>query len=82
MGVHYPTDVIGGFALGTAVALLLAPLALALLTRLMGRLADSPAGRLVREPSVSPADRAEASGAGRTELPEHPAVAGEKDLAA
>ncbi len=25
MGVHYPTDVIGGFALGTAVALLLAP---------------------------------------------------------
>ncbi len=23
MGVHYPTDVIGGFALGTAVALLL-----------------------------------------------------------
>lgn len=25
MGVHYPTDVIGGFALGTAVALLLTP---------------------------------------------------------
>lgn len=25
MGVHYPTDVVGGFALGTAVALLLAP---------------------------------------------------------
>ncbi len=32
LGVHYPTDVIGGLALGTAVALLLAPLALALLT--------------------------------------------------
>ncbi|MEW1647106.1 phosphatase PAP2 family protein [Streptomyces sp. NPDC091219] len=32
MGVHYPTDVIGGFALGTAVALLLSPLAMALLT--------------------------------------------------
>jgi len=31
-GVHYPTDVIGGFALGTAVALLLTPLAMALLT--------------------------------------------------
>ncbi|MFE5032122.1 phosphatase PAP2 family protein [Streptomyces sp. NPDC056683] len=32
MGVHYPTDVIGGFALGTAVVLLLSPLATALLT--------------------------------------------------
>jgi undecaprenyl-diphosphatase len=31
MGVHYPTDVIGGFALGTAVTLLLAPLAMMLL---------------------------------------------------
>ncbi|MFB8777813.1 phosphatase PAP2 family protein [Streptomyces broussonetiae] len=40
MGVHYPTDVVGGFALGTAVALLLSPLAMALLTpvaRAMGR---------------------------------------------
>ncbi|MFC4471560.1 phosphatase PAP2 family protein [Streptomyces xiangluensis] len=32
MGVHYPTDVIGGFALGTAVVLLLSPLVMALLT--------------------------------------------------
>ncbi|MFF1699507.1 phosphatase PAP2 family protein [Streptomyces sp. NPDC058257] len=32
MGVHYPTDVVGGFALGTAVVLLLSPLAMALLT--------------------------------------------------
>lgn len=32
LGVHYPTDVIGGFALGTGVALLLAPLASMLLT--------------------------------------------------
>lgn len=32
MGVHYPTDVVGGFALGTAVTLLLSPLAMALLT--------------------------------------------------
>jgi undecaprenyl-diphosphatase len=36
MGVHYPTDVIGGFALGTAVALLLAPLALMVLTPVVG----------------------------------------------
>ncbi|MFD5631416.1 phosphatase PAP2 family protein [Streptomyces sp. NPDC127072] len=34
MGVHYPTDVIGGFALGTAVALLLSPLVMLLLTPL------------------------------------------------
>ncbi|GGO87357.1 phosphatase PAP2 family protein [Wenjunlia tyrosinilytica] len=34
MGVHYPSDVAGGFALGTATALLLAPLAMALLTPL------------------------------------------------
>ncbi|MPY64687.1 phosphatase PAP2 family protein, partial [Streptomyces spongiae] len=34
MGVHYPTDVVGGFALGTAVALLLSPVAAALLTPL------------------------------------------------
>ncbi|MFR9675907.1 phosphatase PAP2 family protein [Streptomyces sp. TR06-5] len=48
MGVHYPTDVIGGLALGTAVALLLAPLALWLLTPLMQAVAQSPrAGRLV-----------------------------------
>ncbi|MEU7418031.1 phosphatase PAP2 family protein [Streptomyces antibioticus] len=35
MGVHYPTDVIGGFALGTAVALLLSPFASMLLTPLL-----------------------------------------------
>ncbi|MFR9726282.1 phosphatase PAP2 family protein [Streptomyces sp. MS19] len=35
VGVHYPSDVIGGFALGTAVALLLAPAAMAVLTPLV-----------------------------------------------
>lgn len=46
MGVHYPTDVVGGFALGTAVALLLSPLAMALLTPLMSAIERSPrAGR-------------------------------------
>ncbi|MFD3842787.1 phosphatase PAP2 family protein [Streptomyces sp. NPDC058642] len=49
MGVHYPTDVIGGFALGTAVALLLSPLAMALLTPLMRAIERSPRmGWLIR----------------------------------
>ncbi|MGX1886388.1 phosphatase PAP2 family protein [Streptomyces sp. NPDC055287] len=49
MGVHYPTDVIGGFALGTAVALLLAPVAMALLTPLTAAISRSPkVGWLVR----------------------------------
>ena len=42
MGVHYPTDVIGGLALGAAVALLLAPLATWALTPLARSLAHSP----------------------------------------
>ncbi|WP_328675429.1 phosphatase PAP2 family protein [Streptomyces sp. NBC_00322] len=62
MGVHYPTDVVGGFALGTAVALLLAPLALALLTPVVSAVATSERiGRLVRS------KRAVASRAGRPE---------------
>jgi undecaprenyl-diphosphatase len=49
MGVHYPTDVVGGFALGTAVALLLSPLAMALLTPLVQAVERSPrVGWLVR----------------------------------
>lgn len=49
MGVHYPTDVVGGFALGTAVALLLSPLAMALLTPVMKAVERSPrVGWLVR----------------------------------
>ncbi|MER6025332.1 phosphatase PAP2 family protein [Streptomyces sp. NPDC001851] len=54
MGVHYPTDVVGGFALGTAVALLLSPLAMALLTPLLRAVERSPrAGWIVRGRSVS-----------------------------
>ncbi|MFB7506239.1 phosphatase PAP2 family protein [Streptomyces broussonetiae] len=54
MGVHYPTDVVGGFALGTAVALLLSPAAMALLTPLMRAVERSPrAGRLVRRRPVA-----------------------------
>ncbi|WP_320780785.1 phosphatase PAP2 family protein [Streptomyces sp. CRN 30] len=49
MGVHYPTDVIGGFALGTAVALLLSPVAMALLTPVTKAIERSPrVGWLVR----------------------------------
>ncbi|MFB7938214.1 phosphatase PAP2 family protein [Streptomyces sp. NPDC056049] len=62
MGVHYPTDVIGGFALGTAVALLLAPLTLALLTPLVSAVGRSRRGaRLVRS------RRADTPTAARTE---------------
>lgn len=56
MGVHYPTDVIGGFALGTAVALLLAPLAQALLVPLMTAIAGSRLAWLVRAPGAEGAD--------------------------
>jgi undecaprenyl-diphosphatase len=77
MGVHYPTDVIGGFALGTAVALLLTPLALALLTPLVSAVAGS--GRtawFVRSRPAREADRAAGPGSvggdPRTlDLPEH-----------
>ncbi|MFJ5553432.1 phosphatase PAP2 family protein [Streptomyces sp. NPDC093225] len=82
MGVHYPTDVVGGFALGTAVVLLLAPLALALLTPVVRAVARSPRARwLVRSRSVraplavelSRAPQAAGDGVG---------VRGERDLAA
>ncbi|MFE7480841.1 phosphatase PAP2 family protein [Streptomyces sp. NPDC057552] len=88
MGVHYPTDVIGGFALGTAVALLLAPPAMALLTPLMATISRSDrVSWIVRSKKADAGaayvdERADARGipeprpgAGRR----HP---GEKDLAA
>ncbi|MEV6395699.1 phosphatase PAP2 family protein [Streptomyces sp. NPDC051907] len=60
MGVHYPTDVVGGFALGTAVALLLAPLALALLTPVMSAVAGSSRlSWLVRSKRVATAGAAD-----------------------
>ncbi|WP_329328132.1 phosphatase PAP2 family protein [Streptomyces luteogriseus] len=59
MGVHYPTDVVGGFALGTAVALLLSPLAMALLTPLVKAVERSPRlGWFVR--AGGPAERDDA----------------------
>lgn len=59
MGVHYPTDVIGGLALGMAVTLLLAPIAMWLLTPLARALAGSPrAGGLVWAGAPGAADDA------------------------
>jgi len=86
MGVHYPTDVIGGLALGTAVALLLAPLAMMMLTPLVGAVARAGAvGRLVRSRGAVAAAGGSGEargipeprpGSGRGDAP------GDKDLAA
>ncbi|MFI0512347.1 phosphatase PAP2 family protein [Streptomyces sp. WSLK1-5] len=72
MGVHYPTDVIGGFALGTAVALLLSPLAMALLTPLLKAVERSSKGAWLirargveRGASVIPGARSEAAASER-----------------
>ncbi|MGI5456007.1 phosphatase PAP2 family protein [Streptomyces sp. CA-249302] len=77
MGVHYPTDVVGGFALGTAVALLLSPLAMALLTPLMKAVERSPRGgwfvrargrAAVGQDAVIPGARTEAVGSEERDL--------------
>ncbi|MFD0370009.1 phosphatase PAP2 family protein [Streptomyces sp. NPDC059071] len=79
MGVHYPTDVVGGLALGTAVALLLAPLSLALLTPVVSAVARSRhGGRLVR--SRRAAERPAV--AETAVVPEPRLGAGQSDLAA
>ncbi|MFJ2959442.1 phosphatase PAP2 family protein [Streptomyces sp. NPDC087270] len=58
VGTHYPTDVIGGFALGAATVLLLTAPALALLTRLTTGVARGRAAVLVRSsPRAAPAAR-------------------------
>lgn len=80
MGVHYPTDVVGGFALGTAVALLLSPIAMALLTPVMSAVERSPrVGWLIRsrgrsrvggqgQDAVIPGARKETAGAEERDL--------------
>ncbi|KUN08203.1 hypothetical protein AQI95_09850 [Streptomyces yokosukanensis] len=78
MGVHYPTDVVGGFALGTAVALLLSPPAMALLTPLIRAVERSPrAGWLVRRRSAGGASEEAVLPGART-----PVESKERDLAA
>lgn len=80
MGVHYPTDVIGGFALGTAVTLLLSPVASALLTPVTKAVERSPrAGWLVRSRKVSSYD---GQGAVVPGARQENAGAAERDLAA
>ncbi|WP_328328579.1 MULTISPECIES: phosphatase PAP2 family protein [unclassified Streptomyces] len=77
MGVHYPTDVVGGFALGTAVTLLLSPFAMALLTPLVRAVARSERGRvLVRS------RRVRTVAAAAVEIPEARSDSGRNDLAA
>ncbi|WP_367139929.1 MULTISPECIES: phosphatase PAP2 family protein [Streptomyces] len=76
MGVHYPTDVVGGLALGTAVALLLAPLAMMALTPLTRAVARTRCAWLVRserEVAAPPLVAAEAAGAAEAErgVPRH-----------
>ncbi|OKJ99372.1 hypothetical protein AMK26_25290 [Streptomyces sp. CB03234] len=86
MGVHYPTDVVGGFALGTAVALLLAPVALALLTPLVSAVARSGrAGWLVRSRKAPAWERHETLDIAEPRLGSGSATgagSGENDLAA
>ncbi|WP_063771465.1 phosphatase PAP2 family protein [Streptacidiphilus albus] len=57
MGVHYPTDVVGGYALGTSTVLLLAPLAMAVLVPLTRSAARTAAGPLIVAPAGRPSRR-------------------------
>ncbi|QJT02580.1 phosphatase PAP2 family protein [Streptomyces asoensis] len=78
MGVHYPTDVVGGFALGTAVALLLSPVASMLLTPVLKAVDRSPrVGWVVRGRAARLGQRDGLISGTRTE-----AAAEERDLAA
>ncbi|MGW7410394.1 phosphatase PAP2 family protein [Streptomyces sp. NPDC054833] len=84
MGVHYPTDVVGGFALGTAVVLLLSPPAMALLTPVTKAVARSPrAGLLIRRRSPS-GETGETGETGEALVPgaRTQAASEERDLAA
>ncbi|MFI5800778.1 phosphatase PAP2 family protein [Streptomyces sp. NPDC051677] len=78
MGVHYPTDVVGGFALGTAVALLLSPVASMMLTPVLKALDSSPrVGWIVRSRTARIGEREGFVPGARSEV-----AAEERDLAA
>ncbi|MEU5954784.1 phosphatase PAP2 family protein [Streptomyces sp. NPDC047525] len=83
MGVHYPTDVVGGFALGTAVVLLLSPLAMAALTpvaKAVGR--TGWGGRLVWSPQPEEAVAELPQPSPSAASPASASVPDERDLAA
>ncbi|MDF4251518.1 phosphatase PAP2 family protein [Streptomyces sp. WMMB303] len=84
MGVHYPTDVIGGLALGTAVALLLAPVAMWALTPVVrGAARNSRLETLLWAGAAAAAVGAAGSRAvGRRRSREEPRRTGDRDLAA
>jgi undecaprenyl-diphosphatase len=83
MGVHYPTDVIGGFALGTAVVLLLSPLAMALLTPVVRAVERSPrVGWLVRARGSSGGSAKGSAGERGDVVPGARSEAEQRDLAA
>nr|WP_308271511.1 phosphatase PAP2 family protein [Kitasatospora sp. SUK 42] len=65
MGVHYPTDVIGGFALAVAVVLLLAPIAMAVLVPFCHALSRTAVAPLIRAPERGGAGRGGAVARGR-----------------
>jgi undecaprenyl-diphosphatase len=84
-GSHYPTDVMGGFALGAATTLLLAPPALAVLTAAAEALARSRWAVLVRVPVPAPVRAGATAGRARPHGPRPAAPrhsAADKDLAA
>ncbi|MEU5522751.1 phosphatase PAP2 family protein [Streptomyces sp. NPDC093250] len=83
MGVHYPTDVVGGLALGTAVALLLSPLAMALLTPLMRAIERSPRGGwLITSRKRQDGERGRTASGARYGAPGSGTDPDERDLAA
>ncbi|MBF9072317.1 phosphatase PAP2 family protein [Streptacidiphilus fuscans] len=83
-GVHYPSDILGGYALATAVVLLLAPIAMAVLTPFVQALTRTALAPLVRAPARAagrgrgPAVHPVGPGDGPGSDPEQP----EQDLAA
>ncbi len=73
MGVHYPSDVLGGYALGTATVLLLAPVAMAVLTPFTHALTRTGLRPLVLASTTSRgrAATSEPQPSGTTEEPPH-----------
>ncbi|PYC85458.1 hypothetical protein C7C46_06920 [Streptomyces tateyamensis] len=81
MGVHYPTDVLGGYALAAAVVLLLAPIAMVVLVPLCHALTRSPLAPLVTaSPGPRPGGRRRRTGVDPAPQPRHPLD--DSDLAA